>query len=170
MITLITGGARSGKSSHALELASSYRKKVFIATACILDTEMENRVAKHRKERGDAFTTIEEPLNLAAALKNLPEGTDLALIDCVTVWIGNLMHKHGSEKETFTEIKEFLEALVDAPCDVIIVSNEVGMGIVPDNAMARNFRDIAGRLNQDIAKAASKVILTVAGMPVRIKG
>lgn len=169
MITLITGGARSGKSNHSLELASSYKNKVFIATARVMDGEMEDRISKHKKERGNAFTTIEEPLDLAASLKNLPEETDLALIDCTTVWIGNLMFERENEEEPFIEINEFIEALISAPCDVIIVSNEVGMGIVPDNAMARKFRDIAGRLNQDIAKIAAKVILTVAGMPVQLK-
>ncbi len=169
MITLITGGARSGKSSHALELSMKYNNRVFIATAQAVDAEMKTRIANHKQERGEDFTTIEEPLDPAEALKRMPAETEVALIDCLTLWTGNLMCKYGEDADSFTEAEQFLSALDKPPCDLIIVTNEVGMGIVPDNAFARKYRDIAGRLNQQIAARANKVVLTVCGVPVQIK-
>ncbi|MFW6151546.1 MAG: bifunctional adenosylcobinamide kinase/adenosylcobinamide-phosphate guanylyltransferase [Verrucomicrobiota bacterium] len=169
MITLITGGARSGKSRHALELAMKYKKRVFIATAESMDKEMDERIARHKAERGDAFTTIEEPLNPAEALKKIPAGTEVALIDCLTLWTGNLMHKHGEDTDSFKEADQFLSALDSLQCDIIIVTNEVGMGIVPDNSFARKYRDVAGRINQRVAARADKVTLVVCGVPVTVK-
>jgi adenosylcobinamide kinase/adenosylcobinamide-phosphate guanylyltransferase len=169
MITLITGGARSGKSAYALKLALEYSNRVFIATAQAIDGEMEDRIAKHKAERGDSFTTIEEPVDLAGAIKKIPEGTEVALIDCLTVWMGNLMHKHGDDAESFQETSDLMDVLAQVPCDVILVSNEVGMGIVPDNQASRLYRDMAGRMNQEIAAIADSVILTVAGLPMELK-
>jgi adenosylcobinamide kinase/adenosylcobinamide-phosphate guanylyltransferase len=169
MITLITGGARSGKSAYALKLALEYSNRVFIATAQAIDGEMEDRIAKHKAERGDSFTTIEEPVDLAGAIKNIPEGTEVALIDCLTVWMGNLMHKHGDDAESFQETSDLMDVLAQVPCDIILVSNEVGMGIVPDNQASRLYRDMAGRMNQEIAAIADSVILTVAGLPMELK-
>ncbi len=169
MITLVTGGARSGKSAYALKLALEYSNRVFIATAQAIDGEMEDRIANHKAERGDSFTTIEEPVDLAGAIKKIPEGTEVALIDCLTVWMGNLMYKHGDGAESFQETSDLMDILVQAPCDIILVSNEVGMGIVPDNQASRLYRDMAGRMNQEIATIADSVILTVAGLPMELK-
>lgn len=169
MITLVTGGARSGKSQHALKLAMEHEHRVFIATAQAMDSEMTDRIAKHKAERGDSFTTIEEPFDLATALRQIPADTDLVLIDCLTVWIANLMYKHGDDADSFPEITDLLSALTNTSLNIIIVTNEVGMGIVPDNAASRNFRDIAGRLNQDIAAIADSVVLTVSGLPLELK-
>lgn len=168
-VILITGGARSGKSSHALELADAVGKKVFIATAMPLDDEMRDRIAKHQEDRDPSFITIEAPVSLAKGIACIPTGTKVAVIDCLSVWIGNLMHSHGEDADSYPEIDDFLAAIKTASCDLVIVSGEVGMGIVPDNAMARKFRDIAGRVNQQVAKLANTVILTVSGIPIKIK-
>ncbi|MFO7871148.1 MAG: bifunctional adenosylcobinamide kinase/adenosylcobinamide-phosphate guanylyltransferase [Kiritimatiellia bacterium] len=168
-VTLVTGGARSGKSSHALDLALKREKRVFIATAEAADPEMAARIERHRSGRGDSFETIEEPLDPAGALARLPAGTDAALIDCLTVWVGNLMHKYGKETPSCREISDFLEAVRKPPCELVIVTNETGMGIVPANEASRQYRDIAGRLNQDVATLADRVVFTLSGIPVQIK-
>ena len=171
MIALITGGGRSGKSRHALALARDYKKRAFVASAVALDAEMEARIVNHRKERGDAFVTVEAPIDPAAALRSLPPDVDVAVLDCLTVWLGNLMHERKvSEGSSCEEIEAFLELLKSPPCDLIIVTNEVGMGIIPENAMARTFRDLAGSLNQRVAAGADTVILMVSGVPVVVKG
>lgn len=169
MITLVTGGARSGKSRYALELALKYENRVFVATAQAMDEEMKKRIASHKEERGKDFMTIEEPLNLASALKKIPERAGVVLVDCLTVWTGNLMHKYGKDYDFFKEVEQFMSALDSLQCDIIIVTNEVGMGIVPDNSFARKYRDVAGRINQRVAARADKVKLTVCGVPVTVK-
>ena len=168
-VIYVTGGARSGKSSFALRLASRYEKKVFLATAEPFDDEMKSRIGKHREERGDQFITIEEPLYPEQALLNLPPGSEVVLLDCLTVWAGNLMHCFEDEGEINNRIDCLLEVLRQPPCDIILVSNEVGMGIVPENAMARRFRDIAGIVNQKVASRATEAYLLCSGLPVRLK-
>lgn len=169
-ITLVTGGSRSGKTACALELAMAHSNRVYIATAEAFDTEMEDRIARHQAERGTHFQTLEEPVDLADALTRIPSGTDVALIDCLTVWLGNLMHKNGEHDYPRPEISAFLEALKNPPCHLIIVTNEVGSGIIPHNALTRTYRDHAGWLNQDVAALAHEVHLTVSGIPLKIKG
>lgn len=169
-VILVTGGARSGKSRYALEFARTRGRKAFIATATACDEEMRERIAKHQAERSEEFLTIEEPFDLAGALQSLPGGTEVAVVDCLTVWLGNLMHRSGAAMEPPPEIDAFLDSLRNPPCDIIIVSNEVGMGIVPDNEMSRRFRDLAGALNVRVAKIADDVVLLVSGIPVHIKG
>ena len=145
-VTYISGGSRSGKSSHALRLAHEFDGgRAFIATAQALDEEMVERIHKHRQERSEEFFTIEEPLALAAVLARLPSDTNVAVIDCLTLWLSNLMHFHEDGKENFPEIEAFLQVLADPPCNLIIVSNEVGMGLVPGHELSRRFRDLAGR-------------------------
>ncbi len=170
-IYYVTGGARSGKSSFALQLAAPYVKRVFLATAEPFDGEMQQRIGKHRDERGDHFTTVEEPIALDRALRELPAGTDVVLLDCLTVWTGNLMHyaEGRGEGEIDKQVERFLDALHHLPCDIIIVSNEVGMGIVPENAMARRFRDIAGIINQRVASLSTEAWLLCSGLPLRLK-
>lgn len=169
-LSLITGGARSGKSRYALALASSYASKVFIATAQPLDDEMRRRIEEHRRQRGSTFVTIEAPLEVAGALRSLPAGAEVAVIDCLTVWLGNLLHRYGNQAGGFAEVMEFVAALKAPPCDIIVVSNEVGAGIVPANPLARQFRELAGSLNQQVAAIADAVILMVCGIPVPITG
>ncbi len=168
-IILITGGSRSGKSSYALKAAEKYKNKVFLATASVCDNEMKKRVAAHQKERGNSFVTIEEPLNPAEAIKNLPENTDVVLLDCLTVWQGNLLYKYNDKFFDYPEIADFLEVLKKPPTNIIIVTNEVGSGIVPENAMSRKFCDMAGKTNQQVAAIADSVVLVVCGIPVVIK-
>jgi adenosylcobinamide kinase / adenosylcobinamide-phosphate guanylyltransferase len=171
-ITLITGGARSGKSSFALALAAkAYQKRAFIATAVPFDEEMRARVQTHQRDRENAFHTFEESLHLAEAVRTLPQDIDVAVVDCLTVWLGNLFHLF-EEKEAFIkgEVDRFLGILEAAPCDLILVTNEVGWGIVPDNRLARAFRDMAGHLNREVAKKAQPVYLLCCGIPLALKG
>jgi adenosylcobinamide kinase / adenosylcobinamide-phosphate guanylyltransferase len=169
-VTYISGGSRSGKSSHALELASTFAgRKAFIATAQALDDEMCERIRKHQQDRSDQFLTVEEPLDLAATLARLPSEVEVAVIDCLTLWLSNLMHYHGDGKESFPEIEAFLHALDDPGCTLIIVSNEVGMGIVPANELSRRFRDLAGRLNQQVAAKADRALVVISGIPLVLK-
>ena len=170
-VIYVTGGARSGKSTFALQLAARYDKRVFLATAEPFDNEMQWRIGKHQEERGEQFTTVEEPLYLDRALSKLPTGTEVVLLDCLTVWTGNLMH-YFEEKES-EEINGIVDSFIDLlnhpPCDLILVSNEVGMGIVPENAMARTFRDRAGLINQQAALIAAEAYLLCSGLPLRLK-
>jgi len=163
--TLILGGARSGKTSHALRLAEATGQDlVMIATAQALDTEMEARIARHRAERGSRWRTLEAPLDLVGALEQI-EASQAVVIDCLTLWVSNLMH---AELEVGGEAARLVSAL--AGREVFLVSNEVGLGVVPDNALARRFRDIAGRLNQQVAAVADKVLFMAAGLPLVLKG
>ena len=171
-ITLITGGARSGKSSFALDLASrNYERRVFIATAVAFDEEMKRRIVQHQEERGNLFHTLEEPIHLKEALSAVPPGTDVALVDCLTVWIGNLYH-HFQQNETVvrSHLNEFIEGISQVSHDLILVTNEVGWGIVPENPLARSFRDMAGYLNRQVAERAERVYLLCCGIPLALKG
>ncbi len=169
-VSLLTGGGRSGKSRYALELAQRHGRRAFIATAVAFDSEMSDRIAQHREERANRFLTIEEPLRLDDALRRLPPDTDVAVIDCVTVWLGNLMHHDATVHPDSPLVLSFIESLKNPPCDVILVTNEVGLGIIPDNPMARRFRDLAGTVNQKLAAAADRVIFMVSGLPLVLKG
>jgi adenosylcobinamide kinase/adenosylcobinamide-phosphate guanylyltransferase len=167
LLTFIIGGAKSGKSRFALKKASACSgQKVYIATAQALDDEMKARIEKHKKERTPDWITFEEPLNLSALLKDTRGKYDVILIDCLTLWLSNLMLNN---KDVEKEIKYFCSSLVPPHSSLFIVSNEVGMGIVPDNELSRRFRDLAGMLNQKIAGIADEVYLVTAGIPVRIK-
>ena len=165
-IILITGGARSGKSTRAELRARSFAgKPVYIATAEALDAEMRERIAGHRARRGPEWIEHETPLELVPAL-SATDGGGARLVDCLTLWLSNLMHaEHDWSKET-TKLAESLRA---QKSPVVLVSNEVGLGIVPDNALARRFRDAAGMMNQMIAAAADEVEFVVAGLPMRVK-
>jgi adenosylcobinamide kinase/adenosylcobinamide-phosphate guanylyltransferase len=174
MITFVTGGARSGKSRYALELASRYARRAFIATAEPIDDELRERIQRHREARGTAYANVEEPTDLAAALRRIPVDTEVAVIDCLTIWLGNLIHRRGDQAcgdaEDYPEIGAFLTALDAPPCRLVVVTNEVGQGIIPDNALARSFVDLAGRLNQEVAARAARVVLMVSGLPLALKG
>jgi adenosylcobinamide kinase / adenosylcobinamide-phosphate guanylyltransferase len=168
-ILLVTGGVRSGKSSYALAAAEPYARRAFVATAVAIDKEMTRRIRRHQQERKGRFLTVEEPEDLAGALRSLSARTDVAVLDCLTVWLGNLMHCHGAARASFPELAAFLRALKKPPCDLIIVTNEVGFGVVPENAMARAFRDLAGTLNRQVAALATDVVLLVSGIPIFLK-
>lgn len=166
MITFVTGGARSGKSRYALGMAAHSERPVFIATAEPFDAEMEDRIRRHREERDARFFTIEEPVDLAGALRRIPPGTDVVIIDCLTVWLGNLLHRGGEN----CEIERFLSALDDLPCSLIVVSNEVGLGGIAMSPMGRTFADLLGRLNQEVAGRAERAVMLVSGLPLVLKG
>lgn len=171
-VTLITGGARSGKSSFALSLGlQDYSKRVFIATALPVDPEMKERISRHREDRGNRFHTIEEPVDLSKALSRLPNGTDVVVVDCLTVWLGNLYHHfQEAEEKVRKEIDAFLDHLDHPACDLILVTNEVGWGIVPVNPLARSYRDMAGYLNRCVAGKAKTVHMLCCGIPLTLKG
>lgn len=170
-ITLVIGGCRSGKSSHALSLANTIpgNRKIFIATSVPTDSEMEERVTKHRQERGDLWTTVEEPLEIADTIDRLSKNSDVILVDCLTLWTSNLMFNNLGQSAIELKLQSLALSLDRSHCPVIMVSNEVGTGIVPDNTLARQFRDMAGIVNQQIASVAHGVIWMVAGIPVKIK-
>ncbi len=168
-VTFVIGGARSGKSSYALKLGEErWHAPLYLATAQILDDEMARRVELHQQSRGAHWNCIEEPINIASVIEEAARDHDGLLIDCLTLWVSNVLLSEGSSAVA-SRSSELMAVLETAP-EVIFVSNEVGMGIVPDNAMAREYRDMAGRLNQDIADVADDVILMTAGIPQFLKG
>ena len=169
--TLVTGGCRSGKSRHAQLLAETVPglRRCYIATCVPLDDEMQRRVSRHQAERGPAWLTVEAPLDLAEALDKHAPQADVILVDCLTLWISNLMGA-GKDMDGIADTAHELAAAIQrAVCPVILVTNEVGAGIVPENALARAYRDAAGLVNQIMAAACNTVIWTVAGIPVTIK-
>lgn len=170
-ITLIVGGARSGKSTFALKLAEeNYRNRAFIATATAIDDEMKLRIAAHRKKRKGKYKTVEEEVNLVKALKNLPESIEAAVIDCLTVWLGNLFYNCGDDEVAVKEkVDAFVKQIPKVKCDIILVTNEVGCGIVPNNDLARSFRDMSGYMNRVVADKVDSVYLCTCGIPVKIK-
>ncbi len=169
--TLVIGGCRSGKSSHAIHLAEALRgkKNLFVATCIPQDTEMSYRVRRHQIERGERWLTIEEPLNPAAALHDHGPGSDVLVIDCLTLWISNLMLNGLDDDQILDYISRLCDSLMEPPCPVILVSNEVGTGIVPENTLARRFRDLTGWCNQRVAQACIQVIWMMAGIAVPVK-
>jgi adenosylcobinamide kinase/adenosylcobinamide-phosphate guanylyltransferase len=171
-ITLITGGTRSGKSRLAQTVAGTRKgKKIFVATACAFDEEMKDRIQRHREERGERFITIEEPYDPGIAIKNLSEVPSVIIIDCLTVWMGNMLHVFDNKQVEIDEkVKNLFSVLDFPPCDLVIVTNETGMGIVPDNTLARKFRDFAGEINRMVSGKADNVYLCVCGIPITVKG
>jgi adenosylcobinamide kinase/adenosylcobinamide-phosphate guanylyltransferase len=174
MLTLILGGARSGKSKLAQRIATPAGRVVYIATAATgQDPEMAARIERHRGNRPCSWQTIEEPLTLAAAVERASNETDAVIVDCLTIWLSNLSWEHRDrppealEAAARSEIQRIARAA--RPCHVILVSNELGSGTVPEPAVTRAFRDVHGLLNQSAAEAADEVILTVAGLPLYLK-
>jgi len=171
-VTLITGGSRSGKSSHALTLAAAdplLTRRYFIATAEALDDEMRKRIAHHRATRPASFITLEMPIGLCTALADLHDRADLAVIDCLTLWVANLIGRDYTDDQIFAEADRLAASLIAAPFATIVVTGEVGSGIVPENPLARRFRDLLGWTNQRLARAADELILMTAGYPLRLK-
>jgi adenosylcobinamide kinase/adenosylcobinamide-phosphate guanylyltransferase len=166
-MTLVLGGARSGKSRHAEALVDRHTgRRVYLATAEILDDEMAARVKTHRARRDSDWKTVEEPLELAAVLKAETEQGAAVLVDCLSLWLGNLL---GRARNAEAEIAGLLAAIGQFGGPVVFVSNEVGLGIVPDNALARRFRDLAGSLHQRLAEKADRVVFVTAGLPLNLK-
>jgi adenosylcobinamide kinase/adenosylcobinamide-phosphate guanylyltransferase len=185
-IIFITGGARSGKSLFALNMAnnfvSSTLKKAYIATAEALDSEMRERIERHKKTRRDEWDTYEEPVKISDILRAIKDKYSIIVLDCLTLWLSNILHRAQSTEHRTqmieNNIQEFIEELkifkdpsriTHHALHLFIVSNEIGMGIVPDNKLAREFRDLAGLLNQKVAEIADEVYLVTAGIPIKIK-
>ena len=166
-VTLVLGGARSGKSAFAESLAQERGRGVYIATAERVDEEMARRIEAHRARRESSWRTVEAPLEVPEAIRRESALQTCLLVDCLSVWLGNLMH-HGRSVDIAHE--DLLDALRGAAGPVVLVANEVGLGVVPDNAMARAFRDHAGRLNQSVAVVAERVYFVAAGLPLTLKG
>jgi adenosyl cobinamide kinase/adenosyl cobinamide phosphate guanylyltransferase len=171
-LALVLGGARSGKSGYALSLAEGFpQPRLFVATCEPRDAEMQARIDQHQRDRGPDWETREACLDLPDFLAAPPSGYGVILVDCLTMWLSNLMLKEGTHKAGIqAECERLQKALAAASTPTILVSNEVGWGIVPENALAREFRDRAGWLHQQLAKVADLVVLTVAGLPLVIKG
>lgn len=168
-VVLIFGGARSGKSSFAGKLAEKwFRRPLYLATAEAGDREMAERIRMHRRARGARWACVEEPLEIAGVLGSLPP-CDGVLLDCLTLWLSNVMHREGAAAVA-RRTEELVVALRKAGKPVIIVSNEVGLGIVPNSRLGREFRDLAGWLNQDIARSSDTVVFVAAGLPLVMKG
>jgi adenosylcobinamide kinase / adenosylcobinamide-phosphate guanylyltransferase len=164
-VSLILGGARSGKSRMAESLASG--KKYYIATAQAFDDEMRSRIAAHKRQRGDGWLTHEVPFDLVNILKDIDSEGHFILVDCLTLWLSNLLL---AEADCAEMVGELIDHLKTAKSNVVIVSNEVGLGIVPDNKLGRAFRDIQGIANQGIAAISNHVVFMAAGLPLVLKG
>jgi len=165
---LVLGGARSGKTAFAERLAMRGASPAYLATAEALDQEMAERVATHRRSREGRFATIEEPINVCAAIMTAAKQHDVILVDCLTLWITNLLIAGENVAGQVDDLVMTLEQVTTTR--VILVSNEVGLGIVPDNAMARNFRDLAGAAHQRMAEICNDVYFVAAGLPMTMKG
>ncbi|MEP1443901.1 MAG: bifunctional adenosylcobinamide kinase/adenosylcobinamide-phosphate guanylyltransferase [Hyphomicrobiales bacterium] len=173
MITLVLGGARSGKSRYAEQLGHDWLtatpdgERLYIATCQAFDNEMSTRIDKHKEQRGDNWTTIEEPFRLSHCLKTEAQKIRFILVDCLTLWLTNhLLAEHDIEQEIAT----LCDTLSKADGNIVLVANEVGLGIVPDNKLARQFRDHAGICNQRVAEVADRVVFIAAGLPLVMKG
>jgi adenosylcobinamide kinase/adenosylcobinamide-phosphate guanylyltransferase len=170
MLTLITGGCRSGKSARAIALGGSHpgSRKFFVATAEPRDDEMRDRIMHHRKSRPPEFQTVEEPRALVGALKSLDRRADVVVVDCLTLWVSNLLEVF-TDDEVLAEAGTFASVLGQASFSTFVVTDEVGWGLVPENPVGRRFRDLLGWTNQKLASAADQVLLMVAGYSLRVK-
>jgi adenosylcobinamide kinase/adenosylcobinamide-phosphate guanylyltransferase len=176
-VTLVLGGVRSGKSRYAQQLGEQVERVLFVATApaASSDAEMRRKIERHQADRPAAWRTVEEPLEVARVLQEQGPGCDLAIVDCLTLFVANLLHAAGEDDAILQQMLEqqlaaLCAALAAAPCDVVLVSNEVGSGVVPAYASGRQFRDALGELNQRVAAVADDVLLLVAGLPLALKG
>ena len=170
-LTLITGGARSGKSRHAQQLAESRPGELlYVATAGVGDNEMAARVELHRQARGSRWQTLEEPVDLLGSLPASASGKGAVLLDCVTLWLTNMLFAYGEDRRRImASVDQFIDVLPALDAPLFAVTNEVGLGIVPENRLARLFRDLAGETNQRLAATADQVWIVVSGIPLRVK-
>jgi adenosylcobinamide kinase/adenosylcobinamide-phosphate guanylyltransferase len=170
-VTLVLGGARSGKSRYAQQLAEQSRHVVFLATAKVSDEEMHAKIERHREDRPKEWLTIEEPLDLPKVLAERGLESEVIVVDCLTIFAANLLEAEGGNNDAIEHHVETLcEALRAARCAVVLVSNEVGSGVVPAYPLGRRYRDLLGEINQKVARVADDVVLMVAGLPLALKG
>lgn len=166
--TLVLGGAASGKSAYAEELVlRTPGRPVYIATAQAFDGEMTDKIAVHRARRGAVWTNVEEPLDLAGAIARADAPDAVLLVDCLTMWLNNLM---ADDRDVAAETTHLVDIMGDLQGQIVLVANEVGLGIVPDNALARAFRNLHGTLNQAVSGTADRVVFVAAGLPLALKG
>ena len=172
-LILILGGARSGKSTLAERMARRGRRVLFVATAEARDQDMKSRIAAHRERRPASWDTLEEPVDLVAALRPVVDGYDTVLLDCLTLWVSNLLlerqDRSGSGSRIQDSARDLMDLIEETPATWILVSNEVGQGIVPSSALGRAYRDALGRVNQVAASRADKVYLMTAGLALELK-
>jgi adenosylcobinamide kinase/adenosylcobinamide-phosphate guanylyltransferase len=170
-LIFITGGCRSGKSQFAQDYANRhFHKKLYLATCEPLDEEMVKRIEDHKKRRGSDWQTVEEPIQIAEAIRQHQHDTEVILLDCITLWLSNLLMRQESDHEVMKEVSRLTDTVNQGQLSLIFVSNEVGMGIVPGEPLGRRFRDLAGMANQKIAEAAQTVVFMVSGIPMFLKG
>jgi adenosylcobinamide kinase/adenosylcobinamide-phosphate guanylyltransferase len=166
---LVTGGCRSGKSAHALAWAETLGpRRLFLATAQAHDTEMTARIDRHQAERGPHWSTVEEPHEPVRVLRGAE--ADVVLLDCVTLWLSNLLLRDETDEAILARVDELGDAVCTCEASVVLVANEVGWSIVPENALARRFRDLAGEANQRLAARVDTVAVSIAGLPLFLKG
>lgn len=169
-VALVGGGVRSGKSRFALELALERgERRVFVATAQAFDDEMAERIARHQAERAASFDTVEAPTDLVAALRGLPNEVEVVLVDCLTLWLSNLLIRGNTEAQIDASVVELSELLAQPRFHAVLVTNEVGMGIVPESRLGRVFRDVAGRAHQRLATVADEIYFAVLGTVLRVR-
>lgn len=169
MKQIVIGGAKSGKSQYCVELLKkTYKNPCLVVTAEPKDLEMEERIKRHKENRPKEWLVIEEPFEISTCLQNIPKERDVVLIDCLTLWLSNLM-LNFDDIQVLKYIDDFIVTVKEYPSDIILISNEVGLGIVPDNPLARRFRDLSGMLNQRLVDVCDSAIFMIAGAPIRIK-
>jgi adenosylcobinamide kinase/adenosylcobinamide-phosphate guanylyltransferase len=170
-VTLVLGGVRSGKSRYAQQLVEQSRPVVLVATARITDDEMRAKIARHRKDRPKEWLTVEEPLELSKALAEHELDSEVIVVDCLTIFAANLLEAEGENNEAIERrVDELCDALRRVQCNIVLVSNEVGSGVVPAYPLGRRYRDLLGEINQRVAAIADDVVLMVAGLPLALKG
>ncbi len=170
-VIFVTGGCRSGKSQFALDYANRhFHKKLYLATCEPLDEEMVRRIEHHKLRRGSDWQTVEEPIKIAEAIKQHGKDMEVILLDCMTLWFSNLLMRKKEDREIMNELDKLIDTIRQAQSSFVIVSNEVGMGLVPGEPLGRRFRDLSGMANQKIAEAADRVVFMVSGIPIFMKG
>ncbi|NWF92571.1 MAG: bifunctional adenosylcobinamide kinase/adenosylcobinamide-phosphate guanylyltransferase [Syntrophaceae bacterium] len=170
-IVFITGGCRSGKSRYALDYANrNFLRRLYLATCEPLDEEMAQRIENHRRMRGPEWQVVEEPISITDRIREHGSRVEIILLDCVTLWLSNLLMRKKSDAEIMDEVNRLIDAIRQCQASLLLVSNEVGMGIVPADPLARRFRDLSGMANQRIAEGADTVIHMVSGIPLFLKG
>jgi adenosylcobinamide kinase/adenosylcobinamide-phosphate guanylyltransferase len=170
-LIFVTGGCRSGKSQFALDYANRhFHKKLYLATCEALDEEMVKRIEDHKKRRGLDWQTVEEPIKIAEAIRQHQNDMEVILLDCMTLWVSNLLMRQESDHEIMNEVSRLMDTVKQGQTSFIFVSNEVGMGIVPVEPLGRRFRDLSGMANQKIAEVVQTVIFMVSGIPIFMKG
>jgi len=163
---LVMGGARSGKSRHALEVARELgQSRAYVATAEPLDDEMRERIQRHRDERDPGWVNLEEPVEIVPLLTS----ADVVIVDCLTLWLSNLLMRERTDGQIMGEFGRLATAIIDAPNNIVLVTNEVGLGIVPQTPLGRRFRDLSGALSQEVARSCSRVVMMCAGIALQVK-